>query len=446
MTNLFNRQLGDEIPIAVSGDGIYITDQNGRTYIDACGGAAVSTLGYSNAIVRNAIIKQTKKLSYIHTGFFNTEVSEQLASILAKNLPGDLNWTYIVSGGSEAVEASIKLATQYHASRGKPSKIEIISRHQSYHGSTLGALSAGENIPRRKPYEPLLSQHIHHISPCHYWRWGRDKETEVDYANRAAGELESKIIELGADNVSAFICETIVGATMGAVCPSPGYFKRIREICNEYDILLILDEVMCGMGRCGKLFAFEDYGIIPDILCIAKGLGAGYQPIGAMICNEKIYMSIKNHNGYFEHGHSYLAHPTACAAAVAVLEQLIVPGYLEKITEKGDYLKKILKDSFRDSKHIGDIRGQGLLIGIEIVENNKTNKAFDPKYSLHKRFKKFALEQGLMIYPGGGTIDGIVGDHVLLAPPFIVSKSQMHEIVAKLRVAHDKVINSIDFI
>ena len=446
MTNLFNRQLGNDMPIAISGEGIYITDLDGKIYIDACGGAAVSTLGYSNSNVRNAIIKQTEKLSYIHTGFFNTEASEQLASILAENLPGDLNWTYIVSGGSEAVEASIKLATQYHASRGKSSKIEIISRHQSYHGSTLGALSAGENIPRRKPYEPLLSQHIHHIAPCHFWRWGKDDETEKDYAIRVANELESKIIELGPDNVSSFICETIVGATMGAVCPSRGYFERIREICNKYDILLILDEVMCGMGRCGKLFAFEDYNIIPDIICIAKGLGAGYQPIGAMICDDKIYSSIKNYSGYFEHGHSYLAHPTACAAAVAVLEQLVVPGFLDKIIEKGNYLRKILEDKFSHSKYIGNIRGQGLLIGIEVVENNITNKAFDPKYSIHRLFKKFALEEGLMIYPGGGTIDGVIGDHILLAPPFIVSQSQMHEIVDKLHLAHDKVIDSIDFL
>lgn len=274
MNNLFSRDLNKDMPEAISGKGVYITDSTGKIYIDACGGAAVSTFGYSNKKIRAAIIRQTRKLSYIHSGFFETDVSKKLAGILSNNLPAPLNWTYIVSGGSEAIEASIKLATQYHASTGKVDKIEIISRHQSYHGSTLGALAAGENIPRRKPYEPFLSKHMHHIAPCHYWRWGGDL-TDEEYGLFAANELENKILEIGPNKVSAFICETIVGATMGAVCPSKGYFKRVRQICDKYDVLLILDEVMCGMGRCGSLFAFEAYNVIPDIVCIAKGLGAG---------------------------------------------------------------------------------------------------------------------------------------------------------------------------
>ena len=444
MTNLFNRELNNEMPVAVSGKGVHIKDSTGKVYIDACGGAAVSTFGYSNSKIRTSIIKQTRKLSYVHSGFFNTDVSEELAKILSENLPEPLNWTYIVSGGSEAVEASIKLATQYHASKGHTDKIEIISRHQSYHGSTLGALAAGENIPRRKPYEPLLSNHIQHIAPCHFWRWGGDYSDE-EYGINVANELENKILELGTNKVSAFICETIVGATMGAVCPSKGYFERIRSICNKYDVLLILDEVMCGMGRCGSLFAFENYNVIPDIVCIAKGLGAGYQPIGAMICNDEIYTSIKNNIGFFEHGHSYLAHPTACAAAISVLGLLLKGNMLEKITYKGHLLKKKLEKKFNSSEYIGDIRGRGLLIGMEIVKDKQTKEPFDPRNKIFQKIKRNALDLGLMVYPGGGTIDGVYGDHILLAPPFIINKKQINEIVDKLYLAYDQTIKSIDF-
>tara|TARA_Y100000590_G_C15747303_1_gene1022632 strand:- start:2688 stop:4025 length:1338 start_codon:yes stop_codon:yes gene_type:complete len=440
MTNLFNRQLNQDMPVAVSGKGVYLFDSNGNRYLDACGGAAVSTLGYSNAKIRKSIIKQTKKLSYVHSGYFNTNVSEELAKTLSDNLPDGLDWVYIVSGGSEAVEASLKLARQYHLANGNLSKIEIISRHQSYHGSTLGALAAGENIPRRKPYEPLLTQHIHHIAPCHYWRWSQDNETEIEYGIRTANELENKILELGEDNVSAFICETIVGATMGAVCPVDGYFERIREICDKYNVLLILDEVMCGMGRCGKLFAFEYYNVEPDIVCIAKGLGAGYQPIGAMICNNSIYSLIRENIGFFEHGHSYLAHPTSCAAALGVLDELLNRNLLEKVILKGEKMKKMLNKKFSNIEYIGEIRGRGLLIGIELVKNKYTKEPFDPIHKIYNKVKFNALEEGLMVYPNGGSIDGLKGDHILIAPPFIINNRNIKEIVDKIALVLDKTI------
>ena len=350
------------------------------------------------------------------------------------NAPDGIDRVFLVSGGSEAVEATIKLARQYFLEVGKPEKKRVIARRQSYHGNTLGALATGGNEWRRKPFAPLMIE-TSHISPCYEYRGKQEGETAFEYGQRVANELEAEIHRLGPENVMAFVAEPVVGATLGAVAPVEGYFKRIREICDTHDVLLILDEVMCGMGRTGSLFASEQENIAPDIIAIAKGLGAGYQPIGAMLCSAKIYSAIREGTGFFQHGHTYLGHPTASAAGFAVLSAILDRGLIPRVNEMGDKLQQALESAFGQHPHIGDIRGRGLFRGIEIVKDRATKDAFDPTLGINKKIKKAAFEAGLICYPMGGTIDGQRGDHVLLAPPYIMQDNHIDEIVTKLDIA-----------
>ena len=437
-SNIFPRHTSFNLPNAIKGDGCYIIDDNGKKYLDASCGAAVSCLGHSDKTVQEAIIKQTEKLAFAHTSFFTSEPAEKLANILSENSPEGLNKVYFVSSGSEAVESSLKLAKQYFIEIGKPKKNKVISRKQSYHGNTLGALAAGGNIWRRAFFEELLFK-TSLISPCYPYRHQKINESESDYGLRVANELESEIIRLGSENVMAFIAETVGGATAGALVPVPGYFKRIREICDKYDVLLILDEVMCGMGRTGSLFACEDEEIIPDILTIAKGLGAGYQPIGAMICQNFIYDAISNGSGFFQHGHTYLGHPIACAASFAVLRKLIDENFCDQVKEKGEYLQKNLEIKLSQHEHIGDIRGRGLFRGIEIVQDRSTKEPFPKDFNVAGKIKKKALDIGLICYPMQGTVDGIKGDHILIAPPFIINEDEINEISSKIKRVIDLV-------
>jgi adenosylmethionine-8-amino-7-oxononanoate aminotransferase len=317
MTRILHRQIRGELPVATGGQGVYLHDATGKKYIDASGGAAVSCLGHSNADVKRAIADQLDKLAYAHTSFFTTEVAEELADTLVGDAPKGLSHVYFVSGGSEAVEAALKMARQYFVERGEPQRRFFIAREQSYHGNTLGALSVGGNLGRREMFAPVLIE-ARHIEPCFSYRRKRPDETEETYGRRAADALETAILELGAENVIGFVAETVVGATAGAVPPTPGYFRRIREICDRHGILLILDEVMSGMGRTGTLYACEQEGIAPDLLTVAKGLGAGYQPIGATLLSQKIFDAFAGGTGFFHHGHTYMGHPMACAAALAV--------------------------------------------------------------------------------------------------------------------------------
>jgi adenosylmethionine-8-amino-7-oxononanoate aminotransferase len=431
MSNVFPRNCKASLPLAVQGDGVYIVDSNGKRYIDASGGAAVSCLGHSNTRVIEAIKSQLDRLAFAHTGFFSSVPAEALAELLINNAPGSLDRVYVVSGGSEAVEAAIKLARQHCIEIGQPSRHRVIARQQSYHGNTLGALAAGGNMWRREPFAPLMIDTTH-ISPCYAYRGKRDDETEFDYGQRVANELESEINRLGAEQVMAFVAEPVVGATMGAVPAVDGYFKRIREICDDYGVLLILDEVMCGMGRTGSLFACEQEGIAPDITAIAKGLGAGYQPIGAMLCSAEIYSAIENGSGFFQHGHTYLGHPVACAAGHAVVSAILDRNLIGRVQSQGDRLMRALNDRFSEHPHIGDIRGRGLFLGMEFVQDRDTKAPFDASLGINKLFKKATFEAGLICYPMGGTIDGKQGDHVLLAPPFIIENNHIDEIINKL--------------
>ena len=430
MTHVFPRHTKAVLPTAVGGDGCYLIDADGKRYLD-CGDAAVSCLGHSDQAVIGAIRDQLAKVAFAHSGFMTSEPAEALADLLIAHAPGDLDRVYFVSGGSEAVESAIKLARQYYLEIGQPERQHVIARKQSYHGNTLGALSAGGNEWRRAQFAPLLVD-MSHIAPCYEYIGRAENESSHAYGQRVAGELEAEILRIGPDKVMAFMAEPVVGATIGAVPAVDGYFARIREICDQYGVLLILDEVMCGMGRTGHLFACDHDKVVPDILCIAKGLGAGYQPIGAMLCTAKIYAAIESGTGFFQHGHTYLGHPVATAAALAVVRELTDKDLPARAGVMGKKLQSALETAFGQHPHIGDIRGRGLFRGVEIVEDRNSKTPFAPNLGIAGKIKTAAFAEGLICYPMSGTRDGKHGDHVLLAPPFIIEEAQIEELIAKL--------------
>lgn len=431
MSYVFHRHCHAKLPTIARGEGVYLFDSQGNQYLDACGGAAVSNLGHSHQAVKQAMLDQIEKVPFAHTGFFTSEVSEQLAELICQQMPSQFNQVYLVSGGSEAVESALKMARQYFVECGKPEKKQFIARQQSYHGNTLGALAVGGNEWRREPFKPILHP-SHQIAPCYAYRHQREGESELDYSLRAANELEAEILELGSDNVMAFVAEPIVGATAGAVPATLGYFKRIREICDRYDVLLIMDEVMCGVGRSGSFFAFEQEQAVPDLVCMAKGLGAGYQPIGAVVANDRVYQAIASGSGFFQHGHTFMAHPVACAAAVATIQTIGAQKLLQAVNQQGAMLKRELESALSDFPYIGDIRGKGLFLGIELVADKVSKIPLPNSILVDKKIKHQAMKNGLMCYPMGGTIDGVNGHHILLAPPFIIERSHIDELVEKL--------------
>ncbi|TXH35663.1 MAG: aspartate aminotransferase family protein [Rhodospirillaceae bacterium] len=442
MTHILHRSTTSKLPVAVGGKGIELFDNEGRAYIDASGGAAVSCLGHGHPDVLAALHAQLDKLAYAHTGFFTTEVAEELADCLIADAPAGIGHVYLVSGGSEAIEAALKMARQYFVEKGEPQRRHIIARRQSYHGNTLGALAAGGNEWRRGQFKPLLVE-THHIDPCFAYRFQRPGESDADYAARAAQALEDKILELGSGEVIAFVAETVVGATSGAVPPVADYLKRIRAICDRYGVLLILDEVMCGMGRTGTLHACEQDGVAPDLMAIAKGLGGGYQPIGAVLLSEKIFDAFAGGSGFFQHGHTYMGHPMAAAAGLAVQHIIRRDNLLDNVRMMGTQLRRRLNECFGNHHHVGDIRGRGLFQAIEIVSDRTTKEPFDPALKLHARIKREAMAKGLMVYPMGGTIDGYRGDHVLIAPPFISTAGDIDTIVERLGDAVDAVLRGL---
>lgn len=438
-SRIFQRQIGVDLPMAAGGEGIYIVDGAGKRYLDASGGAAVSCLGHSDADVRRAIKEQVDKLAFAHTGFFTSEPAEALADVLIEGAPAGIERVYYMSGGSEAVEAALKMARQYFLETGRPERARFIARRQSFHGNTLGALAVGGHRARRAPYRPMLTE-VTHISPCYAYRGMEPGESEEEYGRRAADELEAAIGKLGPETVAAFVAETVVGSSLGAVPPVPGYFKRIRDICDRHGVLLILDEVMCGMGRTGTLHACEQDGIVPDLLCVAKGLAAGYQPMGAVLVSGHVFDAFRKGSGAFQHGHTYMGHPTACAAALAVQRAIRSRNLLANVRRQGEALVEGLRQRLGDHPHVGDIRGRGLFRGIELVADRATKEPFDPGLKMHARIKSEAMDRGLICYPSGGTADGDRGDHVLLAPPFIVEDSQVADIVDRIGDAIDAAV------
>ncbi len=423
-SHIMGRRGHEHAPVAAAGDGCFIIDTEGRRYLDASGGPAVSCLGHSNRAVAEAVTTQLDHIAFPYSGFFTTEAAEELARRLAAAAPGGLDRVYLVSGGSEAVESAIKVARQYFMERGEPQRSHVIARRQSYHGNTLGALAAGGNIARRAPYHPLLVESSH-ISPCYEYRHRRPDETADEYGRRSADELEAEIERLDPDRVMAFLAEPVVGATLGAVPAVDGYFQRIGEICDRYGILLILDEIMCGMGRTGTLFASEHDGITPDIVCLAKGIAAGYQPLGAMICTGEIHDTILDGSGFFQHGHTYQGHPMAAAAGLAVYNELMEHDLIERAAIMGSVLEHGLRERFGDHRHVGDIRGRGMFWGLELVADRDTRRPFAPETQVAARLKDVAQANGLLCYPTSGTADGVRGDHVIIAPPYIITESEI---------------------
>lgn len=438
-SRVFHRQLSHNLPTAVSGQGITITDASGKTYLDASGGAAVSCLGHGHPDVIAAMHAQIDKLAYAHTSFFTTEVAEELADLLIDTAPAGMSHVYFVSGGSEAMEAALKMARQYFVEIGQPQRSRFIARRQSYHGNTLGALAVGGNAWRREQFKPLLID-VTHVSPCYDYRERRDTETPEQYGQRLVAELSDAIDALGPEHVMAFVAETIGGATAGVLTPVPGYFKGVRELCDRHGILLILDEVMCGMGRSGTLHACELEGVVPDLLAIAKGLGGGYQPIGAVLAQGRLVEAFGQGSGLFQHGHTYLGHAVACAAALAVQRVIQRDGLLAQVRERGQQLQALLHQHFGAHPNVGDIRGRGLFWGVELVADRGSKAWFDPALKLHARIKREAMADGLMVYPMGGTVDGRCGDHMLLAPPFIATEAELARIVGLLARAIDRAI------
>ncbi len=441
-SRVFHRSLTTSLPRAVRAEGIYIYDDRGKAYLDASGGAAVSCLGHGNPRVIAAMERQLEKMAFAHTAFFTNDAAEELAEMLSARAPGGRWRTYFLSGGSEANEAALKLARQIQVERGEAARDHVISRRQSYHGSTIGCMSIsgrtpilGGRHPSRNPFGPLFMPGVRKIVPCYPYRWRRPDESEADYTRRVAGALEEAILDTGPERVFAFIAETVVGATLGAAAPTRGYLRAIRDICDRYGVLMILDEVMCGMGRCGRFFAFEEDDVVPDIITLAKGLGGGYQPLGAMMVREEIVAEIEKNSGAFGHGHTYVGHATACAAGVAVQKVFDESGLVARSAAMGDRLGEMLLQRFGDHPQVGDIRGRAMFRGLEIVADRDSKEPFPAHWRLAARIKAKAMEHGLICYPMGGTKDRFSGDHILLAPPFIMEESHMEELLDKLEHA-----------
>ncbi len=441
-TRLLHRSLTFDYPVIAGGTGVYLIDTDGKRYLDASGGAAVSCLGHGESRVTEAIARQLERIAFAHSSFFTNAPAEQLAAFLCDRGPGAIGRVCFVSGGSEAIETALKLARQVHVEQGEADRSHIIARRQSYHGATLGTLSVGGHAARRAIYETMLLSTVSHIEPCYPYRHQRAGETGEDYGLRAARALEAEIERVGPANVAAFVAETVAGSTIGCVPPAPGYFREIRRICDAHGVLLVLDEVMCGMGRTGTLFACEQDGIEPDLVAVAKGLGGGYQPIGAVLVRAGLAEAIAAGSGALEHGHTYMAHAAACAGALAVQQVIEEDNLLERVRTRGDRFQQLLRDRFEAHEHIGEIRGRGLFVGLELVEDRADKRPFPAERKLAARLKAAAQRNGLICYPAGGTADGANGDHVLLAPPFIVSEDELAEIVSLLDQSISEVLES----
>ena len=439
MSHIIHRSLRQTPPVVMSAKGIYFQDAQGNTYIDACGGAAVSALGHAHPDIIEAMHRQIDQCAYAHTGFFTTEAAEELAARLVAGAPAGIGGVYFVSGGSEAMETALKLARQYWVEAGEPQRTQFIARRQSYHGNTLGALGVGGNEWRKRAFAPLLKEALR-VAPCYAYRGCTDGMSLDDYTAGLIDELETALIKAGPDTIIAFVAEPVVGATGGAIPPTPGYFQGVRDICDRHRILFIADEVMCGMGRTGSMYAIGQEGVAPDIVAVAKGLGAGYQPIGAVLAHEAIVDTLRQRSGMFQHGHTYVGHPVAAAAALAVQQVIERDDLLAQVQRRGALLRRMLGDAFGTHEHVGDIRGRGLFMALEFVRDRETKAPFAPEIKLHAAIKAEAMARGLLVYPMGGTIDGQLGDHVLLAPPFIVTPGELSEIVSRLADAVEAAI------
>ena len=438
MSHVFYRAPHARMPLAVGGEGIYVIDDSGRRYLDSCSGVAVSSLGHGHPRVIDALQRQAGSLAYAYAGIFRNEPAEALADFLTTRSPG-LNRAYFLSSGSEIMEIAVKTALQYFVELGQPSRRFIISRRQNYHGSTMGVLALSGNIQRRDIFDQALAPG-HFVAPCYAYRNQLPHESEAQYVGRLAAELDESILALGAENVAAFVAETVVGSTSGAVPPVPGYMQAMRRVCDRHGVLMILDEVMCGMGRTGHLFACAEDGVEPDILTIGKGLAAGYQPLSAMLVRERVFDAIASNSGNLRNGQTFAFHATACATALAVQNIVEEERLLAQVQLRGEQLRALLRETFADHPHVGDVRGRGLFVGLELVADRATKASLPPGIGLSVKIRALAMQEGMLCYPLGGTIDGKHGDHVLFAPPFITSEDEIAQIVAIFARVLDKAL------
>ncbi len=436
---LFPRNLRKDYPLAARGEGCYIHSTDGRRILDAAGGAAVVSIGHGVAAVARAMAEQAERIAFAHTSQWHTEVAEQLAEKLRALAPENFRAggrVWFTSGGSEATETALKLARQYWVERGEKQRVRVVSRWQSYHGATLGAMTVSGNYRRRAPYLPWLAG-WGHIDPCYCYRCPLG-QTYPECNVACANELETFVDEAGADTIAAFIVEPVVGATLGAAVPPDGYLQRIAEICRGHDLLLIADEVMTGLGRTGSNFAVEHWDVQPDMILIGKGAASGYAPLGAVLAAPRVVEAIEKGSGAFEHGYTYQASPVATAAGLAVLNYAAEHQLFERVPQAGAELMKALAP-LKQSAVVGEVRGCGLLAGVEFVHDKTTREPFAAGKNVAGRVQQAAWEAGVATYPIRGCVDGERGDHVLLAPPYIISTEEIAEIARALAAAAERI-------
>lgn len=450
---LLHRSFNYRPATVTSASNLYLDLNDGSQVLDACGGAAVSCLGYDSQYVKeitDAVANQLQAVAYVHTLAYTTSVSEQLAAHLLSHPDGSgranpwgLEKAYFIGSGSEAMDSALKFARQYWYELGRHEKVHYVSRRQSYHGNTVGPLSVSYNVPRKLPYvaqNVLQLQNVSWVGPAfkyHNINW-KDDESEEAFSQRLIREIEDEFLRVGPEKVVAFIAEPVVGAT-SACTPAPkGYFKGVRALCDKYDVLLLLDEIMCGTGRTGTFFAFEQEGIVPDLLTLGKGLGGGFAPIAAVVLGQKVVKGLKSGSGDIANGHTYQAHPVTSAAALAVQRIIRRDSLVQRASIAGAFLERTLKKELGTKKYVGDIRGRGLFWGVEFVKNKETRESFDPKWAFGPRFHGRVFKKGVAVYPGAGTVDGTNGDHCLVTPAYIVTEDQIKKIVGVMREVYEE--------
>jgi adenosylmethionine-8-amino-7-oxononanoate aminotransferase len=438
MSRFFQRNLKRHYPIIQSGKGVWLTDADRYTYLDGCGGAIVSNIGHGVPEINQAITEQLSRVAFAHTSQFVSQAGLDLADILVALAPKSFaaGRVYFTSGGTESVETALKMARGYFLEKGQPSRKTIISRWQSYHGSTIGALSATGHPARRQPYLPMLKDEPH-IDPVYPYRCScgtADSCTSDACAIKLANQLESAIVAAGPETVLAFLAEPIVGAALGAAVPAQSYWSRIREICTKYGVLLIADEVMVGLGRCGRALALDLWNVSADIIVLGKGLSAGYIPLGAVMASSEVARAFEQGSGVFEHGFTYSGHPLACAAGLAVQQYVVKHDLIQRVAAKEKQFFDIM-NSLRKFPVVGDIRGKGFLAGVELVANQKTKDPFPTGLRVSQVVAKEAVKAGLLIYPSSGSIDGTLGDHFMVAPAFNIQDEELEELSKRLEAA-----------
>ncbi|KAK4067263.1 uncharacterized protein Triagg1_7706 [Trichoderma aggressivum f. europaeum] len=453
---LLHRSLATRPHLVDHANGNYLYLADGRSILDACGGAAVAVIGHGNTEVIAATAAQMQRTSYIHTGAYTTTAAEDLAKFILEcgtSVDGKDNYfahgltrAFFVGSGSEANESAMKIARQYFVEKGELQRQHYVSRRQAYHGNTFGSMSISSVAGRRAPYEDVLLPNTSFVNPAFEYHYRYKNETEKEYAERLIHELEAHFLEIGSEKIISFVAEPVVGATSGCVTAPKGYFSGVRSLCDKYGILLHLDEVMCGIGRTGSYFAFEqeDGSVLPDIVTIGKGLGGGYVSLAAMLVNDRIVNTLRQGSSVFNHGHTFQAHPTACSAALAVQKIIQREGLVSRCADLGTKFGRRLRTEFECRKYVGDIRGRGLLWALEFVQDKKTKTPFEASFGFGSQIHQIAFDLGVAVYPCVGTVDGVVGDHILLAPPFNISDNELDTVISTLRRAYDEVESHYD--